>query len=283
MPRDELALFRRNATKARRLLFDLVSAHLTTQSGPSETGHTHFQLAKTGRDLYNGFLPRRGVAREVRDWLEGLTKDGQVESLRIVCDRSPWLVPWNLIYAGEPREEDFSCCDNQRLCAAHEAFWGVRYNLCGGMRVNPLQLMPLPENPYALFVIDPSVHASLAGLPVSGQKDLDQQSLLDRFLEMAQRAWSQLWIARNRPELESKLAIRRPDLMYWLCHSDPKALYLGNELITLDDLRNLLAEFTQVGQTTGLVILNACRTAVHARGLGSFLRVFHRAGYCGLI
>jgi hypothetical protein len=151
------------------------------------------------------------------------------------------------------------------------------------MRVNPLQLMPLPENPYALFVIDPVVRDSLSGLPVLGQKDLDHRSLLDRFLEDAQRAWPELRIATNRHELESRLAIRWPDLMYWLCHGGPEALKLGDEKVTLDDLSNLLAEFPLVGRTNGLVILNACGTAMPAKGFGSFLRVFYRAGYCGII
>jgi hypothetical protein len=118
----ELSLFQRNARRARELLFKMVSAHLANGGDPSIIGCIHFDLAKTGRDLYNGFLPQQGSAREVREWLEDLTEHGQVESLQIVCDRSPWYIPWNLIYAGEPRKGDCSSGDIRRMRAAHEPF-----------------------------------------------------------------------------------------------------------------------------------------------------------------
>src|SRR5262249_7377404 len=78
-----------------------------------------------------------------------------------------------------------------------------------------------------------------------------------------------------------------PDLMYWLCHADPTALYLGDDSIGPERLRELLEpRESEDGQAEerrgGLVFLNCCRTGEGSE-TGSFLETFYHLGLSGLI
>ena len=73
--------------------------------------------AAVGQRLYQAIFP--AAAHGIRDWLND-AKD--IETLEIVSD-APGVVPWNAVLPDERN---------------HDAFWGMRYALATGRRVNPL-------------------------------------------------------------------------------------------------------------------------------------------------
>ena len=71
--------------------------------------------------------------------------------------------------------------------------------------------------------------------------------------------------------------------MYWLCHADPSALFLGDEPIGPNDLLDLLRSGEQESDRLGgLAFLNACQTAESSE-FGSFLDALHEVGLSGVI
>ena len=271
--------FRANVHAARQSLFALVRHHERPREDRDlpEYEHACAELAECGYNLYKQvFDPaaRDGErVEEIAIWLRGITETGQVESLEIVCDGEPWFAPWNLIYDEQP---DAAAFRGATALEAFAPFWGMRYNICGGKPVDPLQRMPLPRKPQVLVVIDPVV---LDGLGSYKENDgPTQRERLEQFLSSQGLA-----PVTSSAALEAALVRDRPHVIYWLGHADPAALHLGNEKIDQTRLRNVLRRMKRTpGQTGGLVFLNACRTA-ESSDLGSFLKTFHDAEFSGLI
>ena len=140
--------FRENARLARERLRDLVILHAPAESdrSPDEIAAACTELAKVGHDLYNQiFDPAIEHAADVGRWLQELIQESEVESLEVVNDGEPWMVPWNVVYDGDPDDQPFTIGDGEDALAAFEPFWGMRYNLCGGLPVDPLRRMALPR------------------------------------------------------------------------------------------------------------------------------------------
>ena len=260
--------FRNLANQSREALSVLVKDYL--QGTDDDLRRSGFALAKVGFKLYQQiFRPAAGpsqyVAKRARDWLVELYGYNQIKSLEIVMDGfGP--IPWNVIYDKEPKEADFlsgECVECWR------PFWGLRYNLAGGRRVEPLRRLPWLVNPKLLMVIDPSIHA---GLP-------DEQKLrLEEFvLEHNVR------VAVTKEALASEMEERRPDVMYWLCHASAEALILNGEEVSPGDLLDLFRSQADDDRLGGIAFLNACQTAEATEEGGSFMDALHEVGLSGVI
>jgi hypothetical protein len=292
--RDDLVeQFRENTQEARDRLFDLVSLYQ-----PAAADHELpairqccLELAGSGRNLYNLiFAPEaqpKGVTATVRRWLREVTQTDGVQSLEVVSEGQPWFAPWNVVYDADPDDDLFLGGDAQAdegvdlPAAALRPFWGLRYNLCGGLPVEPLRRRRLPSPPDVLLVIDPVVRDDLAR-HVS-EAGVSQQTRLLEFVAACEKSRSR--VATSREQLRKALK-KRPHQIYWLGHADPTHLALGDDRVSLADLGNFLRDSSDEGPATsgGLVFLNACQTAESPdKGLGSFLKAFHDADFSGII
>ena len=191
---------------------------------------------------------------------------GDVESLEIVMDGLE-LVPWNIVYEDTPAEPEFLSDDPSPgplgavLGRPLQPGRAVR-------RVEPLRRISGSISLVCLMVIDPKIRA---GLPD------DQRQALDAFL-----VGHGLKAVESRAGLAEALKSGRPELMYWLCHADPSALYLGDEAIGPNDLLDLLRSGEQGGDRLGgLAFLNACQTAESSE-VGSFLDALYEVGLSGV-
>jgi WD40 repeat protein len=291
--RDDL--FERFADRtraARDQLYRLVTFYLPAAEDRDLPGLREccFLMAQAGRDLYNLILAPsaepKGGTREVRRWLREVTETDGVASLEVVSEDQPWFAPWNIVYDSDPDEGLFLKADPRAdggsdvPAAALRPFWGIRYNLCGGLQVEPLRRKRLPGRPDVLIVIDPVVRDGLACHVEAG---VSQQAKLLEFIAACQAAEAR--VVTSREQLQKALK-KRPHLIYWLGHAEPDRFKLGDEYVTLGDLGNFLLEVgeDEPAPPGGLVFLNACQTAGSSgRGLGSFLKAFHDADFSGII
>jgi formylglycine-generating enzyme required for sulfatase activity len=250
---------------ARKKLADLVADSLYN---PDNLPIAAYELAAAGFELYEAMFDPGAEdarqARQVRTWLERLTAEGSIESLEIVVE-SPWALPWNVIYDQEPDQEAFLASDRRPDC--WRPFWGVRHNLAGGRRVDPLRRMPILKEPCVVVVVDADIRD---GLPEEQRQ---------RLAGFAQRR--SLALVHTRGDLEKAIKTRRPDVLYWMSHATPDALILGADSITPRDMRKLLRPEGEE-QFGGLAFLNGCRTA-EAGAAGSFFEAFHSVGFAGMI
>ncbi len=232
-------------------------------------------LARAGHDLYEAlFPPKAGQNQdpnEIRGWLEDLRDQHLVESLEVLLAEkdgnriraTPRAVPWNVFYDEPPDAALF------RAPGAHPAlwqpFWGVRYNLAMGRKVDPRRRLSFGDKKlHVVFVVDPQV------LPT------EEWSNLQAFAERQGYP-----ILHSREELENYRADQPVDLLYWLGHADASALVLGGAKIDAVELFRVCQRLFH-RQARGLVVLNACQTAEEGRE-GSFMEALHDAGLSGMV
>lgn len=230
-------------------------------------------LATSGFALYQALFKtpaeQQAAATEVRKWIDKLQSDDAVESMEIVSE-GEIAVPWNLVYDQRPDPAAFKAGIDDP--ARWRPFWGLRHDLSGGRRVSPLRRLPVLHNPRVVVVTDPLV--------------LDR--LLTESRELATLCQENGWVqARSRQELADALQAGRPDVLYWLGHTqaDPFGLVLGDDVITPDELKTLLEgdPFADAGNVFGgVAFLNACGTAYGDKS-SSFLEVLHPLGLSGYI
>lgn len=266
--------------ETRKSLGVLVNTYLDYLQQPqnmearTELSASSLRLANAGYELRKRlFKPNEGErdAKEVAMWLANLHKHCSLESVEIVTEG--WLqLPWNLLYDCIPDEKAFVAGND---LSAWEPFWGYRYNLAVSQRVDvlrttPLRRMPWSENLKVLLVVDPGVFNDLPET---------QQLRLKNFADR-----HSLSFIGNKSDLATAMAGGRADLMYWLGHATPEALYLGDgddSRITPTDLTKLLeGDDDRVG---GLIFLNACRTAEATQSAGSYLKAVFGLKMSGLI
>lgn len=178
-------------------------------------------LVKIGQELYAAIFPEGdSVAGEVWPWLEGLP---EITSFEIVGD-APGLIPWNVVH--EPGTNDIS------------GFWGVRYPLGVGRRVNPLRQTPVLPESEVLLVLDP-------GLPQE-KRDAWQQA-------MGGRGWETV---TSGFQLMKSLQARCPAVLYLGGSVEGRHLTLGAEKITLEELRGWIDD-AEEGNPEPLVFVDA--------------------------
>jgi hypothetical protein len=225
-------------------------------------------LVQAGHELYKRlFLPQAGSqrdqARRVYRWLEGLPSDNPIEVLEIVIlNEAPWSIPWNLVYERS---------DTAPLRPANESFWdpfwGYRYNLGSGRRVDALRRQPLRTPPAVLLVND---------LSVVTPEEQEQLKEIGKFCQST--------LVHTRTDLERMIRSGAYDLIYWLGHATPGALELGEDSVTPEQLYTLLTldYLDRPEQPGGLAFLNGCRTG-EPYELGSFLDALAQAGLTGMV
>ena len=257
--------FKEIAAEAREKLANLVQDYLIDEQAMPKSA---FELAEAGFELYQAmFKPgaeQSRQAKQVRKWLEKLAQQQEVDTLEIVVE-SPWSLPWNIVYDQPPNEAVFLANDDSP--DRWMPFWGLRYNLAGGRKVDPLRRMPLLHDPKVLLVVDSEIRD---GLPE------EQQKRLADFVER-----HNLKIVQSKTELRDAITAQRPDLLYWLSHASTDGLVLAGESISPRDMRKLLRQDDDEN-FGGLAFLNACQTAEGGEG-GSFFEAFHNVGFAGMI
>lgn len=270
----QLAALRESVHQTRNSLWQMVS-NLNLVGSEPVPWESSYELAEAGFRLFNYLLPSVDeTAHKVRRWLEDLRKQSGLIGLEVVveersADSATCLsVPWNLVYDQRPAEQRFAFQSGQGV-ERWRPFWGVRYNLTSGRRVDPSRRLSLWSNPRVVVVVDPTVHEGLNN---------EQKGRLDGFL-----AEAGLTAVGSLDELEAALEEGYPRLLYWLGHATPEYLMLGDKRIAPGDLRNLLRSFDDRERPEGmLAFLNANQTA-EAGQTGSFLDVLHSCGFTGAI
>jgi hypothetical protein len=270
---DELTKLSQAAEQSRKALDDLVR-DLLNGMGPT-SWEPSYELAETGFGLFNYLLPGHDkTAGKVRRWLEDLRKQSGLIGLEIVVEersadpRASLSVPWNLVYDESPDEHKAAFQSSQDV-ERWRPFWGVRYILTNGRRVEPTRRSPILSDPRVIVVIDPTVYELLCD---------EQKGRLDKFLAEAGLA-----AVGSIDELKAAMKEGYPDLLYWMGHATPEYMMLGDHRIAPVDLRNLLRRFGDRDRPEGmLAFLNAFRTAETGLG-GSFLDVLHSFGFSGAI
>src|SRR5262249_27174129 len=153
--------------------------------------------ANLGQQLYRTVFRLDGddqAAAAVHGWLNLLTTTNQVEKLEFLSD-CPGLIPWNaLTEDGRP-----------------DQFWGTRFNLAAGRRVNALRPSPhLPTlKPILAADVDLADHLSDAHRPV-----------LNAFRDSGA-------LLHSGPSLQEELKKRVPDILLLLARFDQGTLKLG--------------------------------------------------------
>ncbi len=195
-------------------------------------------LARAGHEMYQLiFRTQAGAgipARKAELWLQHF-KDktaqargpwvSSVASLEIVSDL-PGRIPWNVVYEEPPKNPPDV-----------NAFWGIRYPISSGRRVNPLRLSPFISEPEVLQVLDPSMSA-------------EQLQLWGQTGDAGSRR-----SVSTRTELIAAMRSRCPDLLCWVGNFACGQLSLGGETIYLSELRDWIDD-AEEGSTEPLFLLH---------------------------
>jgi hypothetical protein len=213
------------------------------------------------------------TADAIRGWLKGLGAEPARAGLEIVIEDNASIgarecaIPWNLVYDADPEEyhEAFRRGDDPERW---RPFWGFRYNLTCGRRVEPLRRQARWAAPRVVVVVDPATYNHL---------DEEQRERLDTFVDE-----HKLKKVDSLDKLKQALGEGQPRLLYWLGHARPEYLRLGErEIITPRDLEDLLIRSAREDRSQGMLIfLNACRTAESGPEDGSFLAVMKHLDFC---
>lgn len=260
--------FKEICQNAREKLANLIKDYLYSKENVPQSS---YELAEAGHEVYLALFDpdadQRRQARQVKKWLERLGEEHEVDTLELVVE-SPWSLPWNVIYDQAPDEDAF--LENDDSSERWMPFWGLRYNLAGGRKVDPLRRMPMLSKPDVLMVLDREI--------VDGLPD-DQRERLTSFIKR-----HDLKVVEDKDALKKATRRNRPDILYWMSHAEPDALILNNDPVTPRDLRKLLKNYDDEDLGFGgIAFLNACQTAEGAGEEGSFFEAFHSVGFAGMI
>lgn len=265
-----------NVRKALQLLVDKGMSD-KGQLGPC--GKELRELAKAGQSLHKAlFQQKEGVdAGEIAAWLRDHASDQKAQGNRcqvtFVVDCLVHI-PWGLIYDGpiENSSEDAS----QDSIEDYEDFWCLKFLTCA----------------YYRRVRASWVRASISS-KLGGVFSVHHKSAFDKavtaLVKPQDRVWE--WVQEHfgSPFYSSKDFFeqwqdrgRQCRLLYFYCHAVASELSLGiNDLISSSKFRgNTSLPTTQ--QSTCLVFLNGCNTAVGDPG-GAFLIATGEFLFCGFV
>ena len=199
-------------------------------------GQIHAQLAegnapaKLGHQLFRGIFRLDagdpGSAAAVYPWMVDQAQGQKIDRLEFLSD-FPGLIPWNVLL-------DDPAADATR-------FWGVRFNLGAGRRVNILRQNPVQVNPSQLIAADGDLVNQLSETQRSGLASLREAGkLVDSVFTFA-----------------DELTKAVPDVLLLLLHFQGGRLRLGADWFDLADLQTWLDE-PREGNPDPLVILMGC-------------------------
>lgn len=193
-------------------------------------------LAAAGRELYRTIFRldvAAGPAREIFDWFASQTP----VAFDLLSD-APGRTPWSVVYDREVDEGALRAGEPHAL----GGFWGFRYPLAVGRRVNPLRMASLLPEPTLLLAADADL---------LGQAPVSQGNLLND-LAMTR----ELPVLRTGQEVRERLRLSVPDVLYLFGRMERGGLVLGGEHITPAQLRDLIARAPE-GNPDPIVFLMA--------------------------
>jgi WD40 repeat protein len=282
---EPLTLFRQTVADCRSQLDAMAQDYLRRVESTTEAQRRErdqalrlscLALAQAGYSLFERLFRPPGKARalgqKIREWLTHLRDRNEVEALELVLGDKKCGdpgVPWTVIYDEPPRENAFLLGDDSERW---RPFWGVRYNLAAGKRVDPLRRGLAPENPTVRLVVDADVLTDLGEVDAKLLRAFAAKHDCGDFIT-------------TEAHLKECLSRGRPTVLYWLSHADPSALLLGGKEITPERLYEVLDDSMpdDTGQFPGLVFLNACQTGIPKAPGSSFLNAIYRTECSGLI
>jgi WD40 repeat protein len=203
-------------------------------------------LAAAGHQLFQAIFRHNvndPLAREIQNWLHGLRDRNEIASLDMLGD-VPGRIPWNVVYEQEPAEQSLRSGDPSAL----RPFWGFRYALAAGKRVNPLRVASVLEAPSIVLVADTDL---IDALPAA------QKNLLSDWA-----AGRELPLVSSARALRDQLRDQAPDILYLFARVEQGSIILGGESITLGQIRDFLAGAKE-GNPDPVVFLQACGTAAN--------------------
>jgi WD40 repeat protein len=228
-------------------------------AGPlARIGHALFRL------LFQLDRNQEAPGQEVRAWLEHLTREGPIERIEIVGDA--FTIPWTMLHDQPPDQAELAGGGAE----AGTGFWGYKYTLVGGRRVQWLRGRPLPAKLTKVAAID---RALRAGLPPEAEQ------LLAEYLQS-----HDFVVADTLDNLTKVFQTQEIDLLYLFGPAEGGAILLGNDRLTPESLEKVLfAEKDKDGMSgQTLVFLNAASAAGN-RPSGNLLAAFERFSGVGLI
>jgi WD40 repeat protein len=182
-------------------------------------------LASLGQQLYRAIFPSGAAA--IQAWLSELARGNQIEKFEILSD-SPGVIPWNIV------------CED-----AAAGFWGARFNLGVGRRVNVLRLN--------LAIVSPTQLAA-ADLALMEQLSATQKPLLNPLRDAGK-------LVHARESLADELKRQSPDVLMLLVRFEDGQLRLGADALDLADMQASI-EAARDGNPDPIVILMGCGNGV---------------------
>ncbi len=299
-----------------------ILAPAQAELGESSMNRQFATLAAAGFEMHNVLFPAKKdpQAEIVSKWLKGLVREDRIETLEIQiedrCDISqdgPMpAVPWNLVYDGYVDVDELTEAFQTDAATAWARFWGVRFDLSCGQNVNPLKADHRidPRTARAVIVMDEVISGRLLAEEPARKAFEDLLKRIEEISdpEMPVADESEACAARDsktpvvtvlHDANDLKRYVRKnglPNLLYWLSHAKPDALYLefaevdsGDrkpyQEVKLYDLEQILSiEQEENDEDSGrprlpqrklIAFLNGCQTS-EASEQGSFLRSFSR-------
>jgi WD40 repeat protein len=214
----------------------------------AENGPGGLELAETGHALYQALL---GPAEEVRTWWEQQAREGAVEYLEIIG--AVFAAPWNIVYDRRPEPAAFARPDGE----SWQGFWGRRFPVLGGLRVQGLRSRPLPVSPAVVVAIDPALRAALPA---------EEQKRLSEFISARAPA-----VAESVDNLRRICGSQKVDFLYVFARADGNAVRLGGDRLTAAELENIVLEEKDDEEGgDSVVFLNACADGAAGSPLTSF-------------
>src|SRR5262245_17771666 len=137
------------------------------EQSESELQRAWGKLALSGHRLYCDLFQTRSdrrpeMARKAEEWLRQL-RPNDVETLEVVVEEGEFSVPWTVVYDEDPAGRSFPFDRVAGRPALDDCgpFWGLRYRLGSGKRVDPLRRTSAPSSPRLVVVIDPDTYDNL--------------------------------------------------------------------------------------------------------------------------
>jgi hypothetical protein len=102
-------------------------------AGTKDFGDVIVELARDGHELYRGLFradeAQADVGNEIRNWLVGLDRQGDLERLEVLSDGAE-AIPWNAVHDSPPDEPSLRAAAGTPQ--GWQGFWGARLNLVAG-------------------------------------------------------------------------------------------------------------------------------------------------------
>ena len=192
------------------------------------------ELTRLGQQLHRAAFGGRAAA--IQTWLADLARQTTIEKLEIVSD-APGLIPWSIL------------CDNDA-----DGFWGTRFNLGVGRRVNPLRQNLAIVNPAQLMAGD---------LDLIEQLSPEQKILLNPLRDA-------LKLLHSCASLADDLKKQVPDVLLLLVRFEQSQARLGADALDVAELQTWIEE-ARDGNPDPIVLLMGCGNPAEQAGWQALL------------